>query len=48
MLTLWTELPALYSSEQGFESGPAQGGQLVLHVPHGTEQRGCRWKHLCM
>lgn len=43
MQTVWAELTALAFSEQGFESGPAKGGEhLVFCVPHGTEQRGCR------
>lgn len=34
---LWAEWPTLPSAEQDFEGGPAEGGQLVLYVPHGAE-----------
>lgn len=32
MQTVWAELPALASSEQGFESGSAKRGQLGFYV----------------
>lgn len=38
MQTVWAELSDLASSEQGFESDPAKGGEhLVFSIPPGTK-----------